>query len=553
MAPFSLLQYDDVKPRAAEILRVTSSRMMPPWLPEPGYGSFANERRLTDEELSRLRRWVEDGAVEGDPRDRQAPPAGDDGWQLGKPDIVVELADPYVLRPGATDVFRNFVLPIPVPTTRYVRGMEVRPGSPHVVHHATIGIDASRASRLLDEADPEPGYAGMFSSGAHSPDSHALGWTPGMTPRLDPPETAWRLDAGSDLVVQLHLMPAHLTEPEPVRPSVGLYFSNSVPTAETVDFKLGSKLIDIPAGEANYVVTDTCELPVDVETLSVYPHAHYLGKEMKVFATRPDGRVEWLLWIKRWNFNWQDQYQFATPVFLPRGTTVTMQYTYDNSTANASNPSRPPVRVEYGPQSTDEMGDLWLRFRPRTRREASVLAQSFLDNELRKNLAAAEKGLADHPGDGRWLGLVGARYLEAGRADEAVRYLRRARDARSRDPEVRNNLGAALRERGRLADAVGELTIAAKLAPGNWQIHVNLADALQDSGDLAGAVRHFRAALALNPAAAESHNNLGVALASGGDLESALAEFRRALEIRPDYADAQANLELGLKARGDGR
>ena len=321
-----------------------------------------------DADIQRIAAWADAGAPEGDSRHQRQPPAWTDDWQLGKPDLVVELREPYTLEPGTADEFRNFVLPLPLTSTAFVRGIEVRPGNAHVVHHATIGIDRTRASRLLDDADPGPGYDGMFSSGAHSPDSHALGWTPGMTPRLDPPGIAWRLDPGSDLVVQLHMMRAHVHEPETVRPAVAFYFSPAAPDRESIDFRLGSKTIDIPAGDSAYEVTDTYELPVDVQLLSIYPHAHYLAKEMKVSAALPGDRTEQLLWIKRWDFRWQDQYHYAAPVSLPRGTRITMAYTYDNSASNPANPSRPPVRVQYGPQSSDEMGDLWLRFVAASRR-----------------------------------------------------------------------------------------------------------------------------------------------------------------------------------------
>jgi Tfp pilus assembly protein PilF len=548
MAPFSLIDYGDAKGRAAEIAAVTARRHMPPWLPEPGYGTFANARVLSSAEVDRLARWAAEGAVKGPDADRRSPPQSNDaGWQLGTPDVVVELPEPYVLRPGASDEFRNFVLPIPVAATRFVRGIEVHPGNRHVVHHATLGVDRSRSSRLLDAEDPAPGYSGMFSNGAHSPDSHALGWTPGMTPRLDPPEMAWRLDAGSDLVIQLHLMPEHLREPEPVRPAVAFYLSSTPPTAEAVDFKLGSKTIDIPAGESRYVVKDEYRLPVDVAVLSVYPHAHYLGREMKVFAARPDGRTEWLLWIKHWDFNWQDQYRYAQPVHLPRGSVITMEYTYDNSPDNPVNPHTPPERVVYGPQSSDEMGDVWLRLLPGTREDAATLGRSFIDNELRKDIEVAERGLAEHPSDGKWVGLLGARYVAAGRAREGLEHLRRAAQLTPSDPEIRSNLGLALRAGGNLTEAIVQFSRASQLAPENEQIHVNLANALQDRGDLAGAIRHLRAALRLNPSAAESHNNLGVALASSGDIAGAAAEFQTALVIMPDYADARANLDLARR------
>ena len=547
LAPFSLLEYADVKSHARQVATATTRHIMPPWLPEPGYGTFANDRRLRPEEIDRIQQWVNQGAPEGDAADRRTQPAWVDGWQLGQPDLVVELPEPYTLRPGKTDVFRNFVIPIPVTSMRYVRGMEVRPGNRHVVHHATLGIDRTRTSRLLDAADPEPGYEGMFSEGAHSPESHALGWTPGMTPVMEPADMAWRLEAGSDLVIQLHMMPSHLHGPELVRPSVGFFFTDVPPTRLPMDFKLGSKTIDIPAGASDYTAEDVYVLPVDVDVLSVYPHAHYLGKDMKAFATLPDGTVTWLVRIKDWNFNWQDQYRYERPVFLPRGTSVTMRYTYDNSAGNPRNPHQPPQRVVYGPQSSDEMGDLWLRLLPHSRADAAVLARSFVENELRKDIEVAEQGVAQHPAEATWQGMLGTRYLEAGRVQEGTVHLQEAIRLAPRDAEAHNNLGQALRAQGRLADAIEEFREAARLAPKNEQVHLNLANALQDRGDLEEAIRHLRAALALNPSVAETHNNLGVALASRGLVGPAAGEFRRALDIRPDYADAQKNLSMALQ------
>ena len=547
MAPFSLLEYADVQRRAGAIAAAIESRMMPPWLPEAGNGEFANDRRMTSDEISMVLQWVKEGAGEGRAEDRRQPPRWPDDWALGTPDLVVSLPQPYLLKPGAQDEFRNFVLPIPVDSTKYVRGIEVRPGNAHVVHHATIGIDRSQASRMLDAGDLEPGYSGMFSEGAHSPGNHALGWTPGMTPRLEPPETAWRLDAGSDLIVQLHMMPSHLHEPQSVRPSVALYFSSTAPTAETIDFKLGSKTIDIPPGESHYVVTDTYRLPVGVSLLSIYPHAHYLATEMKAFATLPDGRRQSLLWIRKWNFNWQDQYEYVAPVPLPAGTMLAMEFTYDNSGSNPRNPNTPPVRVSYGPQSTDEMGDLWLRLLPHSRTDAAVIGRAFLENEARKDLEAAERAAAAHPDDGKRLGVLGARYVEAGRSRDGIVYLQRARQLLPRDAEIRNDLGLAFREQGRLDDALVELREAVRLQPRNARIHRNLAEVMQDRGDVNGAIEHLRAALELEPSVAEAHNNLGVALGARGDVAGATREFRRALQIRPDYPDARENLDVATQ------
>src|SRR5207253_8000079 len=166
---------------------------------------------------------------------------------------------------------RNFVLPVATPSTRYVRAVEFRPGNPRIVHHAVINIDRTRSSRRLDEQDSEPGYDGMLSEGAQGPDGHFLGWTPGRVPAPEPADMSWRLERGSDLVVQLHMLPSG--RPELIQPSVGLFFAATPPTRVPFMFKLGSKTIDIPAGETTYTVSDRYVLPVDVDVISVYPHA----------------------------------------------------------------------------------------------------------------------------------------------------------------------------------------------------------------------------------------------------------------------------------------
>src|SRR6478609_5885094 len=144
MAPFPLLTYRDVVQHARQIVQATASRTMPPWLPANEYGTFADARALADEDIHRIAAWVDAGAPEGAADDHTQPPAWSDGWQLGRPDLVVELPEPYMVEPGAADEFRNFVLPLPLASTAFVRGIEVRPGNAHVVHHATIGIDRTR-------------------------------------------------------------------------------------------------------------------------------------------------------------------------------------------------------------------------------------------------------------------------------------------------------------------------------------------------------------------------------------------------------------------------
>ena len=274
-APFALLEYDEVKERAEKIVKMTKARRMPPWLPEAGYGEFEGERRLTDAQIATIERWTNGGEAEGEAADRPATPHWPEGWQLGRPDLVITMPKPYTVQPGEHDVFRNVVMRVALPSGRFVRAVEFRPGNAPIVHHAVISIDRTRASRRRDGADGQPGYDGMITQGAQNPDGHFLGWTPGRGPIVAPAGMPWRLDPGSDLVVQLHLLPQ--LEPHAVQASLGLFFTDTPPRYAPLMVKLGSKAIDIAAGDPAYAITDTYVLPVDVELLSVYPHAHFLG------------------------------------------------------------------------------------------------------------------------------------------------------------------------------------------------------------------------------------------------------------------------------------
>src|SRR4051812_21308150 len=182
-APFPLLSYHDVQKRAKQIVEVTQRRFMPPWLPEPGYGEFENERRLSQDELALLSQWFEQGSAEGSPSELPAAPGFAGAWTLGKPDLIVEMPKSYPLQSNGKDVYRNFVIPLALGTDRYVRAVEFRPGNPKIVHHAFIKLDPSRKCRKLDGADGQPGFAGMgLPEGVQMPEGHFLAWQPGKIP-----------------------------------------------------------------------------------------------------------------------------------------------------------------------------------------------------------------------------------------------------------------------------------------------------------------------------------------------------------------------------------
>ena len=194
--PFPLLTYQDVKKRGHQIVAVTQTRFMPPWLPEPQELKFANERRLTDEQIATIRKWVAQGMLEGKPSDLPPKPKFVEGWQLGEPDLILKAEKAYVLPASGTDQYWNFILPVPIHETRWVRAVEIRPGDKRLVHHANILVDRYESARSLETVKGN-GFGGMevrIASEVFDPDSHFLFWKPGTVVTNEPDGMALRLD-----------------------------------------------------------------------------------------------------------------------------------------------------------------------------------------------------------------------------------------------------------------------------------------------------------------------------------------------------------------------
>ncbi len=549
VGPFSLLSYQDVKAHAAQIADVTRRRVMPPWKAVGMNGVFLDERVLSDAEIQTIRAWVDARTPEGDPADLAPPPDAHGGWQLGTPDLVVTLAQPYELEPSGTDVFRTFVVPIPLTEPHWVKAVEFQPGNPRAIHHASFGIDRTRSSRRLDLLDPEPGYVGGMVEDARYPEGQLLGWTPGRAAQPSPPDMAWRLEAGSDLVMQLHMPPTGRVER--VQPSVGFYFIDQAPTRTPVGLRLGSETIDIPAGDPDYTISDTYVLPVDVELIAVQPHAHYLGHQMNAIAILPDGSRQALITIDDWDFRWQDVYRYRMPVALPAGTTIAMRYTYDNSDANVRNPSHPPRRVEWGQNTTDEMGDLWLQMVPTHADDVSYLTRDIQRKGRLADLAAYTRLMEEDPANPLRHDMVGMLHLQGGEYEEAVAQFQESLRLNPNSAPTHYNLGVALSALHRGQDAAVEFAETVRLDPNHADAHNNLGALLNAFGRLDDARTEYERAIALRPDNVEAHNNLGRLLLLQGETPAAIAQFRRALELRPDWPDGLTSLAWAIATTAD--
>ncbi|MDB5295770.1 MAG: hypothetical protein JWO31_1753 [Phycisphaerales bacterium] len=355
VAPFPLLSYADAKRRAGQIAEVTGSRFMPPWLPTAGHGEFTGDRRLSEAQVATLKAWADAGAPEGDRKDLPPTPKFTEGWALGEPDLVVKMPDKYELVAEGRDVFRVFVLPLGLDADKYVTAVDYRPANRKIVHHALLFTDGTGTARKLDEADPGVGYGRGGGGVGFQPSGGLGGWAPGVTPRHLPDGTARLLRKGSDLVVQVHFHPSGKVEHE--QSTVGLYFAKKEPQrlALSLPKSFRRALLDVAPGQKGFTLSDTFTLPIEANVIGIFPHAHLLCNEIKVDATLPDGTVKPLIWIKDWDWNWQDEFLYKEPFRLPAGTKVEQKYVFDNSADNPRNPNVPPKRVTWGEQTADEM------------------------------------------------------------------------------------------------------------------------------------------------------------------------------------------------------
>lgn len=353
VGPFPLFTYQDAVKRASFIKQTTHDRRMPPWKAEPGVLTFQDERRLSPEQLAHIARWVDSGAPEGDPADLPPAPEFHEGWKLGEPDLVLQMKEPFSIPADGRDVYRCFVIPIPIEDDRMVSAVEFRPGNRSVVHHTIMFLDANGAARKLDGQDGQPGYRSFGGAGVKA--TGGLGaWLPGTTPRHLPDGMAKYVKRGSDLVLQVHYHPSGKAETD--QSSVGIYFAKQPTEKIVTGIAVTQPLLRLPAGKSRCNVRTRCEpLPVDVNVLGISPHMHDLGREFKVVANLPSGERLPLIWIKDWDFNWQGTYQFAKPVRLPKGSVICLHAVYDNSAGNPKNPHQPPREVIWGEQATDEM------------------------------------------------------------------------------------------------------------------------------------------------------------------------------------------------------
>ena len=357
-APMSLLTYADARPWARAMSRRVAEGSMPPWHADAESGTFENERRLTADEKAVMTRWADAGAPEGDPKDLPAAPTFADGWSIGTPDAVFQMAEDYAVPASGTIQYQYFTIPTNFTETKWVQAIEVRPGNRALVHHVLVYYPAPAStdnalSRVLDTGlGGRGGAAGGGRGGPGNVRRLIATYAPGTAPQVFRPGTAMRLPPGGTLMLQMHYTSNGTAGTD--RSKVGIIFAKEPPTAEIEASQFINTLFTIPAGAADHRVDASVGFAQDAVLWGIFPHTHVRGKRWSYTLALPDGTMKPLLSVPKYDFNWQTYYMFKEPLEIPKGSRILSSAWYDNSPANRSNPD-PTKAVRWGDQTWEEM------------------------------------------------------------------------------------------------------------------------------------------------------------------------------------------------------
>jgi Flp pilus assembly protein TadD len=522
-APFSFLNYRQVSRRAKQICEVTKSGYMPPWVPDRGVHELVGARELSHHQIQQLDRWFQDGCPPGPQEKTPKPPKPAPTWSIGAPDLVVKLERPFSIPAEGRDVFRTFVLPVNLDRDRFVRAVQVRPLNLRVSHHGMLKIDVTSSCRDEDAKSQTSGYSGMNMFNATPPAGYFLGWTPSKGPSVSLPGLSWLLRKGSDLVLQMHMVVSG--KEELFDAEIGLYFTDEVPTKFAYCVELRNELVELPPGSKNITVEDSFRIPVAAKVLSIYPHAHYLGRDFRVFFIRPDQSKSWIFSTQDWDFNWQDDYKFKEPLIIPAGSRIVMQIDFDNSAENPRNPNIPPVHVSFGLQSTDEMATCPITLEVASREDLAALG-----------IAVEKDHVEERPNS--W-----AAYCNLGRSfafsrdfDSAIATFRKGLEVQDH-PELRKQLGNALAASGQVKLSTPHFEIAVRRLPRDANLRFSLALALSETGQKDRAREHLDQAMDLNPNLTKCYILLSRNLMTQGQGGEAIKILERGIHSRPDSFD----------------
>jgi len=358
IAPFSMLTYEQVRPWAKAIKDDVLNGKMPPWPADPHYGKFSNDRSLSKADIDTIVAWVDAKAPEGNKADAPAPRKWVDGWNISKPDHVVEMPTAFDMPAKGEVEYQYIVVPTGFKEDKWITQVEVRPGDRTVVHHAVMFIREPGNPWLKDAQPGVPFVPKVSSAGQRFGNTNGQGndvltiYTPGMVPDIWKPGQAKQIKAGSDIILQMHYTASGKAGHDRTR--IGLVFAKEPPTQRIITVAALNNNFVIPAGDANYKAEAMFAAANPMTVISLFPHMHLRGKGFQYELIEPDGKTSTLLKLKGWDLYWQLAYKLDPPLEMKPGTKIKVTAWFDNSANNKANPD-PTKDVRWGEQSWEEM------------------------------------------------------------------------------------------------------------------------------------------------------------------------------------------------------
>ena len=351
-APMSFLTYESTRPWAKSIRQAVLTQKMPPWFADPAHGKFSNERILDKREIDTLVAWADGNAPAGNAKDAPKTVAFTEGWNIGTPDLILEMPSSYEVAATGTIEYQHFVVPTGFTENKWVQVVELRPGNRSVVHHAAVFVRPP-GSRWMRQAKLGEPVAGKQAEAGQGLGDELLDFhVPGSVPHKLPAGQAKLIPAGSDLIFQMHYTASGKVATDRTR--LGIVFAKEPPKERVTTVLIANRGFVIPAGAADFPVDASMTLQDNARIVALNPHMHLRGKAFEFRLTPAGGDTQTLLSVPRYDFNWQLQYYLAEPIVLTRGSKIECFARFDNSPNNAANPE-PAKEVRWGDQSWEEM------------------------------------------------------------------------------------------------------------------------------------------------------------------------------------------------------
>jgi hypothetical protein len=357
--PFDLTQIDQVMKRAKFIAHVTKIKYMPPWKADLEFGEHKNARHLTDDEISIIQNWVDNGKKVGKKKSKAKKIVSK--GTLDKSWTHIKMGKEYSIPYDRKDDFRFFYLPYKNKKVQYITGIEFIPGNKKRVHHSRIMADTTGTLAGLNGMSE---YDHRIYEYQKYPlaDEFLYGWVPGNFTFKFPKGFGKKLYEGTDFILNIHYSPSSIpdTDLSSLKISVedSINIKREVKTLIFRENDIANQPFEIPANTEKTFYLNSGLIPYDISLLTVQPHAHLLGKSFRAYAITPDGSLIPLIKIEKWDFNWQTTYEFSKLIHIPKGSVIYFEGTYDNTDANIENPNQPPRDVGYGWRTVDEMMNL---------------------------------------------------------------------------------------------------------------------------------------------------------------------------------------------------